>query len=172
MRAGRSPREAGDRPRAAMEARTGIAGERGAACAQAVAFRVPMDRTDVEAWIAAYERAWRTAGTGPLAGLFAERASYRMSPYEEPAHGLDEIGELWDRERQGPGEGFSMTYEVLAVDGDTAVARIAVDYDDGNEYRDLWILRFAADGRCRQFEEWPYWPGQPIAPPGPAPEGA
>ena len=28
------------------------------------------------------------------------------------------------------------------------------------EYRDLWVLRFAADGRVEDFEEW-YWPGKP-----------
>lgn len=130
-------------------------------------------RAEFERWIDAYERAWRTAGTETLAGLFTEGASYRMTPYEDPARGLEEIGALWERERAGPDEGFEMSREVVAVDGDTAVARIAVDYADGNRYRDLWIARFAADGRCDQFEEWPFWPGQPAAPPaGPEQEGA
>ena len=56
----------------------------------------------IEAWIAAYERAWRTAGTESLRELFAEGATYRMSPYEEPASGLAEIGALWERERRAP----------------------------------------------------------------------
>jgi hypothetical protein len=43
------------------------------------------------------------------------------------------------------------------------VARVEVEYAGGTEYRDLWIVRFAADGRCREFEEWPFWPGQPIS---------
>jgi hypothetical protein len=47
------------------------------------------------------------------------------------------------------------------------VARIEVDYATGAEYRDLWIVRFDEDGRCREFEECPFWPGQPIAPPNP-----
>jgi len=25
-------------------------------------------------------------------------------------------------------------------------------------YLDLWIVRLDADGRCRHFEEWPFWP--------------
>ena len=29
------------------------------------------------------------------------------------------------------------------------------------EYRDLWVLRFADDGRVAAYEEWPYWPGKP-----------
>jgi ketosteroid isomerase-like protein len=126
-----------------------------------------MNRKEVEAWIAAYERAWRTAGTDLLAELFTEDASYRMSPYEDRAQGLAAIGALWERERVGPDEAFELSFEILAVEGETAVARIEVSYGDGNEYRDLWVIRFAADGRCRQFEEWPFWPGQSIAPPTP-----
>ena len=29
------------------------------------------------------------------------------------------------------------------------------------EYRDVWILRFAPDGRVDDFEEWAYWPDKP-----------
>jgi len=122
-------------------------------------------RAEFERWIDAYERAWRTAGTEGLAGLFTEGATYRMSPYEDAARGLEAIGELWERERAGPDEGFEMSREIVAVDGDTAVARIAVEYANGNRYRDLWIARFAPDGRCREFEEWAYWPG--LTPPSP-----
>lgn len=118
---------------------------------------------EVEAWIGVYERAWRMAGTAALSELFSEEASYRMSPYEEPARGLAAIGELWERERTGPDEEFEMAYEVLAADGDTAVVRLEVHYASGAEYRDLWVIRFAADGRCREFEEWPFWPGQPLS---------
>lgn len=120
-------------------------------------------RADAGAWIDAYERAWRTAGTELLVELFSEDVVYRMSPYEEPAHGLASISELWERERSGADEEFEMAYKIVAVDGDTAVARIAVNYASGAEYRDLWIVRFAADGRCHEFEEWPFWPGQPIS---------
>lgn len=120
-------------------------------------------RAAVETWIEAYERAWRTAGVEPLAELFTEEASYRMSPYTEPARGLAAIGELWERERVGPDEGFEMTHEIVAIDGDTAVARIEVAYATGAEYRDLWLIRFAGDGRCGTFEEWPFWPDQPLA---------
>ncbi len=122
-----------------------------------------MNRAGAAAWIEAYERAWRTVGTDSLAELFAENASYRMSPYETPARGLEAIGVLWERERVGADEGFEMGYEIVAVDDATAVARIEVRYAEGAEYRDLWVIRFAADGRCDEFEEWPYWPGQPLS---------
>jgi hypothetical protein len=122
-----------------------------------------MTPEEVRRWVAGYERAWRTAGTGLLGGLFTEQATYRMSPYEEPVTGLPAIATLWESERDGPDEVFAMTAEPVAVDGDTAVVRVEVRYGDPvrQEYRDLWVLRFAPDGRCAAFEEWPYWPGQP-----------
>ena len=123
-------------------------------------------RRRVEEWIAAYERAWRTAGTEPLRELFAEDATYSMGPYEEPAVGLAAIAELWERERRGPDEEFEMRHEVVAVEGDTAVVRVEVSYGPPQhlQYRDLWIARFAADGRCHAFEEWPFWPKRGVAP--------
>ena len=38
------------------------------------------------------------------------------------------------------------------------VVRAEVCYGDppGQEYRDLWVIRFAGDGRCTWFEKWPY----------------
>jgi ketosteroid isomerase-like protein len=119
---------------------------------------------DVESWIAGYERAWRAPGTERLDALFNERAVYRMSPYDEPAVGLEQIAELWEREREGPDEAFEMAAEIVAVDGKTAVVRVAVRYGPPQhlEYRDLWVVRFDPDGRCREFEEWPSWPGQQI----------
>ena len=120
-----------------------------------------MDRVAVGRWIDAYERAWRTAGTECLASLFTDDATYSMDPYGDTAQGLVAIGGLWERERVGPDERFTMSYELVAVDGGTGVARVEVQYlDKPQAYRDLWIMQFAADGRCRAFEEWPYWPGK------------
>lgn len=123
-------------------------------------------RSEVDAWVAAYERAWRAAGTDSLRELFSDDATYRMSPYAEPARGLEEIAALWESEREGPEEPFKMRHEIVAVEGDTAVVRVEVTYGEPRpgEYRDLWIVRLGPDGRCREFEEWPFWPGQPIDP--------
>jgi ketosteroid isomerase-like protein len=120
-------------------------------------------RESVLDWLSKYETAWRTAGTAALAELFTDDASYSTAPYDPPSNGLTEIGKMWEQEREGPDEQFTMTSEVVAIDGDTAVARLKVDYagPPAREYRDLWIIRFDRAGRCRAFEEWPFWPGQP-----------
>lgn len=121
-----------------------------------------MDRGGVAAWVTAYERAWRSLGTEPLIQIFTSDATYLQGPYHEPVVGLAAITRMWEDEREGPDEVFQLSSEVVAVDGDTAVVRAEVRYGNPvrQEYRDLWIVRFAADGRCRAFEEWPFWPGR------------
>jgi ketosteroid isomerase-like protein len=119
-----------------------------------------MTGDQVAEWIAAYERAWRTAGTATLGQLFTEDATYQPGPYDDPVAGLPAIRRMWEAEREGPDEVFRMASEVVAVDGATAVARLQVWYGDpvSQEWSDLWVLRFAADGRCAAFEEWPIAP--------------
>jgi ketosteroid isomerase-like protein len=114
----------------------------------------------VEAWVAGYEAAWRSEGTDGLAGLFIEDATYQPAPFSEPRRGLARIAEMWEAERDGPDEAFTMAYEVVAASDSRAVVRLEVQYDPphGQLYRDLWVLHFAADGRCAAFEEWPFWP--------------
>lgn len=116
-------------------------------------------------WLAGYEAAWRAPGTNGLAALFTDDATYLHSPYEQPITGLGAIRRMWEEDRDGPDEVFTLATEVLAVEGPTAVVRAEVCYGTPprQEYRDLWVLRFTGDGRCTWFEEWPYWPGRPYS---------
>jgi uncharacterized protein (TIGR02246 family) len=118
------------------------------------------DRRAVAQWVAEYETAWRTAGTAILAQLFTEDAGYVPYPYDQPIVGLEAIGRMWDERRDGPDEVFTLLTRILAVEGEVAVVRADVSYEDpvSQEYRDLWVLRLRGDGRCSWFEEWPYWP--------------
>lgn len=113
---------------------------------------------DVAAWVFDYERAWRDRDAAGIDRLFTDDARYLRSAYDDGLSGIDEIRGFWDDDTP-----FTMTSAVLAVDGDTAVVRAEVHYlgDEPHEYRDLWILRFAPDGRVRHFEEWAHWPGMP-----------
>ena len=119
-----------------------------------------MERGELERWLSAYERAWRTPGTDSLANVFTEGATYKNAPYEAPYRGRDAIAEMWKRERTSPDEMFELTTEIVAVEDDTGVAKVEVRYGDPVEieYRDLWIVRLDDDGRCVEFEEWPFWP--------------
>jgi len=121
---------------------------------------ISMDRSEVLAWLTDYEQAWRTEGVDSLADLFTGDAVYRQGPFEPKVRGLPAIAVMWEAERTGPDEAFTMTSEIVAVDGDVAVVRVEVRYGEPveQEWRDLWIIRFAEDGRAVSFEEWPFAP--------------
>ena len=116
------------------------------------------DRSAVNDWLARYERAWRSPGTAALDELFGDGVIYVASPWASPILGLESLRRFWDAARDGPDEGFRMTSEIVAVDGATAVVRVHVDYDDGQRWRDLWVLTLDDQDRCERFEEWPFAP--------------
>jgi ketosteroid isomerase-like protein len=118
-----------------------------------------VDREGVMRWVAAYERAWRDGDVGAVTDLFTEDVRYLVGPYAEPK-GAEEVRAFWadDVDRR-----FTVAAEPVAVEGRDAVVRLEVRYLDPEEqeYRDVWLLRFADDGRVERFEEWAFWPGKP-----------
>ena len=105
-----------------------------------------MDRAHVDAWMAGYERAWRSPGTDALAELFTPDATYQQAPFHGPVVGLAAIAEMWETEREGPDEVFHLNYEIVAVDPAESVAVVRVDVEYGEpveqEWADLWVVRF------------------------------
>ncbi|WP_430594014.1 YybH family protein [Isoptericola sp. QY 916] len=119
-----------------------------------------VDRESVRSWVAGYEQAWRESDADAVARLFTPDARYARSPYDpEELVGHDAIRGFWTVDQDSA---FTMAAEPLAVEGDVAVVRVEVGYTAPRvqEYRDLWVLRFADDGRVADFEEWAYWPGK------------
>jgi ketosteroid isomerase-like protein len=116
-----------------------------------------MDRDGVMRWVTGYEQAWRDGDLAGVDRLFTNDARYRTSPYAEPLVGHDAIKDFWLDDED---DVFTADAWVVAVEGRTAVVRVDVQYGDPveQEYRDIWLLRFADDGRVEDFEEWAYWP--------------
>jgi ketosteroid isomerase-like protein len=114
-------------------------------------------RDEVMAWVAGYERAWRDQDADAVGGLFTDDVRYLRSPYAEPLDGIAAVRGFWPDPTP-----FTMTARPVAVEDRDAVVRVLVRYggDEPGEYTDLWLLRFAADGRVAHFEEWAYWPGR------------
>ena len=120
-----------------------------------------MNGDEVMVWVDLYERAWRDGDLTAIEALFTPDACYRVSPYAPDKVGHGEIRDMWLADEDG--DVFTMSAEPVAVDGSVAVVRVEVRYGEPlrQEYRDLWVLRFADDGRVSDFEEWAYWPGKP-----------
>jgi SnoaL-like domain len=126
-------------------------------------------RDDLARWVDAYEAAWRT-GEG-VEDLFTAGATYRSAPFLDAYRGIDAIVEFWRRETNA-GERFTIEREIVAVEGDTGVVRLEVEYSAPRKrlYRDLWIVTLDPDGRCTAFEEWPFWPPGSAGTYAPGPE--
>jgi hypothetical protein len=116
-----------------------------------------VERDEVMRWVEAYERAWRERDVDAVESLFTADASYRGSPYQEAHVGHAGIKAMWLDTDDAV---FTVAASPVAVDGRDAVVRLEVRYGDPvhQEFRDLWLLRFAADGRVEDFEEWFFSP--------------
>jgi hypothetical protein len=121
---------------------------------------VPVDRGQVEAWLADYVEAWKSYDRQAIGALYAERAVQRYHPYDEPIVGREAIVESWFGEGEGApdvdAEGtYDGVYGVQALDGDLAVITGTSTYTDpAVVYDNCWLVRFDEEGRCREFVEW------------------
>jgi ketosteroid isomerase-like protein len=126
-----------------------------------------VDTSAVAAWLTAYIEAWKSYDPEAIGALFSDDVEYRFHPYDEPVVGREAVVEAWlgEEEHEGaPGrdeEGtYDASYEPVAVDGDVAVAVGSSTYTGGpggpirEIYDNCFVMRFDADGRCREFTEW------------------
>jgi ketosteroid isomerase-like protein len=119
-----------------------------------------MSRSDVQAWLARYVSAWRANDPELIRDLFTVDAAYRYRPYggdDHAARGIDAIVEAWLEEDDPPGS-WEAEYEPYAVDGDRAVAvgssrYLASETEPERRFHNVFLLRFADDGRCAEFTE-------------------
>jgi ketosteroid isomerase-like protein len=127
-----------------------------------------IDRATVRSWLAGYVRAWTTNDPADIEALFTPDAVYRPTPHSDGWHGHRAIVAGWIGRKDDPGT-WSFEHTILAVDGDVAVVEGRTAYKAPPlDYSNLWVLRFAPDGRCREYVEW--WvdrnapdPGEPSA---------
>jgi ketosteroid isomerase-like protein len=120
-----------------------------------------MNHTDVQAWLDRYIEAWRTHDRGQIEALFTEDAEYRYRPYGGDEHanrGREAIVEAW-LEDDDPPDSWEASYGPFAVEGDRAVATgvsryLATDKNPERIFHNVFLLRFADDGRCAEFSEY------------------
>ena len=119
-----------------------------------------MERADVQRWLDDYVAAWKSYDREAIGALYAEDAQVRYGPYDEPIRGRGAIVESWfgvgngapSRDREGT---YDASYRSVAIDGDLAVVVGVSTYTDPPAiYDNCWLVRFDAEGRCREFTEW------------------
>jgi hypothetical protein len=117
-----------------------------------------VDEAGFQEWLDRYVDAWRTYDEKAIAGLFSQDAEYRYHPWDEPVRGREAIVADWLSDRDEP-DSWTAEYRPWAIEDDRAVAvgvsryltadRAKVD----REYHNVFLCRFDADGRCKDFTE-------------------
>jgi hypothetical protein len=121
----------------------------------------------VAEWIDGYRAAWETRDPDAAAALFTEDASYRDTPYSEPALGRDGVRDYW-AEVTATQEDVEFLSGTPVVEGDRAAVEWWVTMLNGGAEVTLageFLLRFDENGLCRELREyWHYSEGR-LAPP-------
>jgi hypothetical protein len=126
-----------------------------------------VDHADAQSWLDRYVAAWLSYDPNDIAALFTEDVVYRYHPYDDPLVGRETVVASWlgesDSEdastRDAPGT-YAARYEPVAVDGDVVVATGTSSYRETPDgpvvrvYDNCYIMRFDAEGRCREFTEY------------------
>ncbi len=126
-----------------------------------------MDTVNAQRWLDRYVAAWRSYDPVEIGALFSDDVAYRYHPYGEAVVGRDAVVASWRGEattgdastRDAPGT-YDAAYEPVAVDGDVVVATGSSWYRETPEgpvvrrYRNCFVMRFDAEGRCRDFTEY------------------
>jgi ketosteroid isomerase-like protein len=126
-----------------------------------------MDHKTAQDWLDRYVDAWRSYDRDEVAGLFSEDIMYRYHPSDRPIVGRDSVVASWLGEgdsgdastRDAPGT-YEAKYSPVAVDGDIVVATGTSSYRESpggpvvRIYDNCFVMRFDAEGRCREFTEY------------------
>ena len=115
----------------------------------------------LDAWLDRYAAAWAARDGAAAAALFTEDGRYDWGPFAEPLIGHDAIRDRWNAATADL-DAVRFAAEEIGRDGDRAFVRWQVQLDEADETVELdgvFVLDFAADGRCTPLQEW--WMARP-----------
>src|ERR1700761_6113346 len=103
-------------------------------------------------WMALYRRAGEVNDPSEIGALFTDDAVYYNEPFTEPSRGRDAIVAMWNERKDTPG-GNTFAWKPVVVTDEVAIVAGETDYGSVR-FSNLWVIRFAADGRATEFTEW------------------
>ena len=112
-----------------------------------------MTPDEVQGWLDRYIEAWRGNDRDQIKALFADNATYKYHPWDEPVQGAEAIADDWLAKPDEPGT-WEASYRPLLVNGTKAITTGNSSYTNGRTYWNLWEVDFDESGRCTRFVEW------------------
>ena len=105
-------------------------------------------------WMDAYVEAWTSNDPYDIAGLFTPDAVYDPQTADGERHGQDEIIAWWQEIDDDP-DNWDFQWQPLVETEDLAVVTGTTRYlEPAASYRNLFLIRFDAEGLCTDFTEW------------------
>ena len=119
-----------------------------------------MTEGDLDKWLAAYKKSWESQDSGLFISLFTEDCVYRDTPFVEPVPG-SEFGAFWRALAKLQSDNH-IEFEILALVSDRAIVNwhavsTRTATGERREGDGIFVLAFAASGRCRDVREWQHW---------------
>ena len=108
----------------------------------------------LDAWMDGYIAAWTSNDPAEIAALFTPDAVYDPQTAVGELHGIGEIVDFW-LEAGDDEDDWDFEWVPVVETDEVAIVTGATNYvDPAASYRNLFIIRFAPDGRCQDFTEW------------------
>ena len=108
-------------------------------------------------WLEAYGRAWESRDSESAASLYADDATYQVTPFLEPIRNRASIREYWANVAATETK-IQFEFEILAVQKDFGLAhwraslvRVA---SKKMELDGIFLVSLDASRRCRELREW------------------
>jgi hypothetical protein len=117
-----------------------------------------MDRNSFDAWLDLYGKAWMNRDAEAAASLYAEDATYQITPFDEPLKGRPAICEYW-RGVTATEENIAFDYEILAVTDKMGIARwrasfVRVPPGLATKLDGIFLIAIDRNGKCASLREW------------------
>lgn len=120
-----------------------------------------VESTEIDTWLAAYERAWRSDDPEEIAALFEPAARYRTAPWRDPYVGVEAIVQWWVGQANSTIP-WTFEYDIVAKADDLYVVRGVTRYpegfepgDEAQDFDNIWLVTLCDSGRAIEFVE--YW---------------
>ena len=117
-----------------------------------------MDRQTFNNWLISYGRAWTSRDPEAAASLYADGATYQVTPFDEPMRGRAAIYEYWVGVAKTE-EKIQFDYEILAVTAEHGIARwwasfVRVPPGLQTKLDGIFLICLDDEGRCKSLQEW------------------
>ncbi|MGH8945112.1 MAG: nuclear transport factor 2 family protein [Acidimicrobiia bacterium] len=108
----------------------------------------------LDRWMDGYVLAWSSNEEEHIRALFTEEAVYDPQTAGGEWYGIDAIVANW-QDIDDDEDDWMFQWRPLVETDDLAVVTGTTRYlDPPADYRNLFVIRFAEDGRCHDFTEW------------------